>query len=209
MYALYYSPGAASLVVHWLLIELNQPHELRLTDIDSGAHKRADYLALNPAGRIPTLIVDGQPLHETCGLLLLLGDRHPESGFAPAPTDPRRGAYYQWMLYLANAVQSPLRLWWYPGDIDDTHADEIREGTRRRVESAWDRLDAHLAANGPYLLGERLSAADFYLVMLMRWTRNMPRPAHDWPHLAALAQALKARPSFKTLYEREGLTDWA
>ena len=54
-----------------------------------------------------------------------------------------------------------------------------------------------------------VSAADFYLVMLMRWSRNMPKPATDWPHLAALAQRLKSRPSFKLLYEREGLSEWA
>ena len=43
----------------------------------------------------------------------------------------------------------------------------------------------------------------------MRWSRNMPKPASEWPHLAALAQRLKARPSFTTLYAREGLTEWA
>src|SRR3546814_1352195 len=52
------------------------------------------------------------------------------------------------------------------------------------------RLDAHLAAHGPHLLGERLSAADFYLVMLMRWSRGMPKPAHEWTHLGALAQQI-------------------
>ncbi|RDZ28263.1 glutathione S-transferase family protein [Lysobacter silvisoli] len=209
MYALYYSPGAASLVVHWLLIELDAPHELRLTDIASGAHKTPEYLALNPEGRIPTLVVDDEPLCETAALLLLLGDRHPESGFAPAPTDPRRGAYYQWMLYLANAVQSPLRLWWYPSDLGAADPEAVRAAVRERVESAWQRIDAHLAAHGPYLLGEGPGIVDFYLTMLMRWTRNMPRPGHDWPHLAELARRMKARPSFRTLYEREGLTEWA
>jgi glutathione S-transferase len=80
---------------------------------------------------------------------------------------------------------------------------------RPRIEAAWDRLDAHLGAHGPYLLGDHVSAADFYLAMLMRWSRNMPQPATTWPHLAALAQRMKARPSFNTLYEREGLTEWA
>jgi glutathione S-transferase len=210
MYSLYYSPGAASLVVHWLLIEFDAPHELRLVDTQARQHKSDDYLALNPNGLVPTLVADGKPLYEAAALVLHLADRHADSGLAPALDSPLRGPYLQWMLNLANTVQSPMRLWWYPGDIiGDDQVDEVREGTRRRVEAAWDRLDAHLAANGPYLLGERLSAADFYLAMLMRWTRNMPRPGHDWPHLAALAQALKARPSFKTLYEREGLTDWA
>ena len=210
MYSLYYAPGAASLVVHWLLIELGAPHELRLVDTQARQHKSAQYLALNPNGVVPTLIDDdGKPLYEAAALVLHLADRHAQSGLAPALDDARRGEYLQWILNLANTLQSPLRLWWYPQDIDEAQADTVKDGARRRIEATWDRLDAHLAAQGPYLLGERVSAADFYLTMLMRWTRNMPRPGHEWPHLAALAQRMKARPSFKTLYEREGLTEWA
>jgi glutathione S-transferase len=59
------------------------------------------------------------------------------------------------------------------------------------------------------VLGEAASVADFYLTMLMRWSRGMPKPATDWPALAALAQRMTARPSFATLYEREGLSEWA
>ncbi|MBF6024662.1 glutathione S-transferase family protein [Lysobacter niastensis] len=209
MYCLYYSPGAASFVVHWLLIELGVPHELRLVDTASKQHKSAEYLSLNPNGVVPTLVDGGKPLYETAALVMHLADRHADAGLAPAADDTRRGEYLQWMLNIANTVQSPLRLWWYPQDIDAEHAEAVKHGVGQRIEAAWDRLDAHLAANGPYLLGERMSAADFYLTMLMRWTRNMPRPALQWPHLAALAQRMKARPSFKTLYEREGLTEWA
>ena len=71
------------------------------------------------------------------------------------------------------------------------------------------RIDAHQQAHGPYLLGDAPCVADFYLVMLMRWSRNSPSPATDAPQLAALAQRMKARPAFKTLYEREGLSEWA
>ncbi|HEY0506028.1 MAG TPA: glutathione S-transferase family protein [Lysobacter sp.] len=209
MYRLYYSPGAASLVVHWLLIELAVPHELHLVDTATKQQKSPEYLALNPNGVVPTLVDHGQPLYEAAALVLHLADRHAEAGLAPVGGDAQRGQYLQWMLNIANTLQSPLRLWWYPQDIDGERPEAVQDGARRRIEAAWDRFDAHLAANGPYLLGERLSAADFYLTMLMRWTRNMPRPGHDWPHLAALAQRLKARPSFRTLYESEGLTEWA
>jgi glutathione S-transferase len=78
-----------------------------------------------------------------------------------------------------------------------------------RISAAWERLDAHLGKNGPYLLGERVSAADFYLTMMMRWSRNVPKPPTEWPQLASHAQRMKQRPSFKRLYEREGLTEWA
>ena len=57
MHTLYYSPGAASMVVHWLLIELGVPHELQLVDTSTGAQKAPEYLALNPNGVLPTLVV--------------------------------------------------------------------------------------------------------------------------------------------------------
>ncbi|MEO6264284.1 MAG: glutathione S-transferase family protein [Luteimonas sp.] len=210
MYQLYYAPGAASMLVHWLLLELDVPHELQLVDTAAGAQKRPEYLALNPNGVVPTLVVDGKPRFEAAALAMTLADRHPQAGLAPALDDPRRVEYHQWMFHLANAVQPLFRLWWYPHEAAGAeHADAAREHVRPRIEAAWDRIDAHLAAHGPYLLGQTLSAADFYMTMLMRWSRNMPRPATDWPHLVALVQRMKARPSFAALYESEGLTEWA
>ena len=69
MYSLYYAPGAASLLVHWLLIELGVPHELRLVDTKAGQQKSPEYLALNPNGVVPTLIDEnGQPRFECYAL---------------------------------------------------------------------------------------------------------------------------------------------
>lgn len=210
MDTLYYAPGAASLVVHWLLLELDAPPELRLVDTKAGQQKSAEYLALNPNGVVPTLVMDGMPRFEAAALLVTLADRDPQRRFAPAPEDPQRADFNQWMFHLANAVQPLFRIWWYPHEpAGEAQSETVRELVIPRISAAWDRLDAHLAKHGPYLLGERLSAADFYLVMLMRWARGMPRPATDWPHLDALARRLKARPSFQRLYEREGLTEWA
>jgi glutathione S-transferase len=90
MYSLYYAPGAASMVVHWLLIELGVPHELRLVDTKSGQQKSAEYLALNPNGVVPTLIDEGVPRFECAALAMLLADRHPQAGFAPAADSPLR-----------------------------------------------------------------------------------------------------------------------
>lgn len=209
MYSLYYSPGAASMVVHWLLIDLDVPHELQLVDTTTGAQKRPEYLALNPNAVVPTLQVDGEPMFEAAAMLLHLADTHADAGLAPLPGDPQRRAYYQWMLHMANAVQPLFRIWWYPAEVGgEENIATVHALVRPRIEAAWDRLDKHLGAHGPFLLGERASVADFYLTMLMRWSRNMPRPATDWPHLHALAQRMKARPSFKTLYAREGLDEW-
>lgn len=210
MHVLYYAPGSASLLVHWLLIELQVPHELRRLDLEARDQKQAGYLALNPAGVVPTLVVDGKPMTEAAAIASWLAERHPGAALAPAPGEPDRAAYLQWMFHLANAVQPALRLWWYPHEAaGEAHGDEARDAASARLEAAWERIDAHLATRGPCLLGQRECVADFYLTMLMRWSRHMPRPAHAWPALGALASRLKARPSFRELHSREGLEEWA
>ena len=210
MAILYYSPGAASLLVHWLLIELRVPHELRLVDFASKQQKAPDYLALNPSGVVPTLVLDDRPMTEAAAIALHLAEAHPDAKLVPAHGDPARRDCLQWMFHLAQAVQSLFRIWWYPHEVGgEAGADAARARVEPRIEAAWDRIDAHLAANGPYLLGAAPCVADFYLTMLMRWSRNMPRPATEWPHLAALAARMKARSSFKALYAAEGLEEWA
>ena len=210
MYTLYYAPGSANLLVHLALLEIGAPHTLQRVDLDAGQQRSAAYLALNPNGVVPTLVIDGKPQYEAAALAMLLAERHPQARLAPAFDDPRRADYLQWMFNLANMVQPLFRQWWYPGEpAGEANADTVRVHCAPRIEAQWQRIDEHLAAHGPWLLGDGLSVADFYLAMLMRWSRNMPKPATEWPHLAALAQRLKARPSFKALYEREGLTEWA
>ena len=209
MDVLYYAPGAASLLVHWLLIEVDAPYELRLVDTAARQQKTPGYLALNPNGVVPTLVIDGKPRYEAAALAMLLADRHPRAGLAPAFDAPQRADYVQWMFNLANMVQPLFRQWWYPGEpAGEANADALRAHCAPRIEAQWQRIDDHLAAHGPYLLGKDISAADFYLTMLMRWSRNMPKPATDWPHLAALAKSMKARPSFARLYAEEGLEEW-
>ena len=207
MYTLHYSPSSASMVVHLMLLELGVPH--RLERVDTSQPRTAAYLALNPLGQVPTLIVDGRPLAETSALLMLLAERHPEAGLAPPPGDPQRGEYLQWMVLLSNQLMATFRFWFYPGDLGlPEHTPQSRAALQARIEGVFARLDAHLAARGPYLLGEQPSVADLLLTMLMRWSRRMPRTALDWPALARLAHLVRARPAWKTLYEREELTEW-
>jgi glutathione S-transferase len=210
MYTLYYAPGAASLVVHWLLIDLDLPHQLVKLDIAAREHKTPAYLALNPSGVVPTLLIDDKPMCEAAAMAVLLAEAKPESGLIPPPGSAKRGELLQWMFHLANTLQPPFRLWWYPSEAaGEDHAEDGKATAEARIHAVFANLDAHLAKNGPYLLGESASVADFMLVMLMRWSRNMPKTALDYPALANLATLMKARPSWKTLYESEGLTEWA
>jgi glutathione S-transferase len=209
MYQLYYSPSTASLAVHWMLIEIGAPFELVLTDIETGANRTPDYLKLNPSGVVPTLIVDGAPVLESAAILMLLAERHADKGLAPAAGTPERAAYFQWMVYLANALLPSFRAWYYPHEpAGEANAEAAQAAARARVEAVWDRVDAQLAVKGPYMLGERLSAVDFLTTMLMRWSRNLPRQATAWPNIARYLSRMRAMPSLREVHAREGLTDW-
>ena len=206
-YLLFYSPGTASLAVHWMLIELGVPFEAETIDIK--AERSAAYLALNPAGRVPTLVVDGAPVSESAALLMLLAERHPEGGFAPAVGAPGRAAWMEAMLLLANGLSPAMRDWFYADkDGDPVGAEAVQALARRRIEGMFERLDGMLADGRPYLLGEAVTTADFLATMLMRWSRNMARPATSWPHLEAYVTRMRARPAFAEVCRREGLTEW-
>jgi glutathione S-transferase len=208
-YTLYYSPGSASLAVHWMLLELGVEFEAKLVSIDAGQQRSPEYLRINPTGRVPTLSVDGKPYGESASLLMLLAERHPGKSFAPAPGAPTRAEWLETMIFLANTLLPAMRDWFYAGtDGDPEGADAVSALARRRIEGAWDRLDARMADGRTYLLGGELSTADFLGTMLMRWSRNMPRPATTWKHLAPYIQRMRSRPAFIEVNRREGLTDW-
>jgi glutathione S-transferase len=209
MYTLYYSPGTASMVVHLALLEIGAPHELRLVDFDADAQHDPGYLKLNPRGVVPTLVIDGSAYFESAALLMVLAERHPEAKLAPAPGTPERAAWYQWIVFLSNTLMATYRLWFYPPELGSAeHAPQARAAIQHKIEGVWDQLDAQLAAHGPYLLGADFSGADLLLTMLMRWSRNMPRPVDQWPALKHLADLVRARPSWQKLYEIEGLGQW-
>jgi glutathione S-transferase len=209
VYTLYYSPGSASMVVHLALLEIGAPHRLEKVDFDKDAQHSAEYLRLNPRGQVPTLVIGGKPYFESAALLMILAERHPEARLAPPPGSALRADWYQWIAFFTNAFGPVYRYWFYPPDLgSDEHPPTIREALRRKIEESWALVDTHLAANGPYMLGAEFSGVDLLALMYMRWSRNMPRPATEWPALRKFADLMRARPSWARLYEIEGLTEW-
>jgi glutathione S-transferase len=207
-YTLYYAPGTASLAVHWALVALGVPFDTHRLSLDAGDQRAPAYLALNPAGRVPTLVVDGQPVAESAAILMLLAERHPDAGLAPPPGSPERAKWLETVVFIANGLQPAFRDWFYADkDGDPADAEAVRALARRRIEAAWERLDAQLAER-EYLFGEGPGAADYLTAMHMRWSRNMPRPATDWPRLAALAARMAALPTYAELVGREAITPW-
>jgi len=209
MYTLYYGKGAASLAIHAALKEIGVPYELAEVDLDAGQQRSPEYLRLNPRGKVPTLIIDGQPFHESAALMLMLAERHPHSNLAPPAGSLARAEWYELVVTLSNDLGNNFRLWFYPTEISGANGDQaVRAAIQQRIESMWATLDARLAHNGPYLLGETFSGVDLMLTMYMRWSRNMPRPATAWPALQKYADMMRARPSWRHITEVEALTGW-
>jgi len=191
-----------------MLNELGAPHKLVLVDFESKEQKSDAYVKLNPAGRVPTLLVDGVPRTECAALLMLLAERHPQSGFAPPPATNERAECVQWMFYFATTLQPPFRAWFYPHEpAGEAHIEIVKQQARRQIEPIWERIDAQLAGK-QFFVGGKLSAVDFFATMLMRWSRNMPKPATAWPNIAAYVQRMRAMPSYVQTHRAEGLTDW-
>ena len=208
-YLLYYAPGAASFAVHWMLIELGAEFRTERLDLAAGDQRLSAYLRVNPAGRVPTLVVDGEAYTESAALLMLLAERHPAAGLAPTLDDARRARWFETMVFLTNTLSSAMRDWFYADkDGDPADADGVRRLARRRIEGVWDRLDGMLSDSRRHLLGDAMTTADLLATMLMRWSRNMPRPATTWAHIAPYVTRMRARPAFLELCRREELTEW-
>lgn len=211
MIELHYFPGNASATPHILLEELGVPFALRLVDRTQGAHKHPDYLRLNPNGLIPVLVDGELVLYETAAIVLHLVDTHAAAGLAPAPGSTERAEFYKWLVWLTNTLQAMLIHYFYPERMvdegDAAAAAQVKRAAERHVGRMLGQLDAQFASHGgPWLLGERYSAADVHAFLLCRWTRGFAsRPARDWPHLAPFLQRMLARPAVQRAFATEQL----
>ncbi len=206
MYKLYYQPGTASFVVHWLLIELEIPHELELIDFSCNQQKSTEYLKINPAGVVPTLLINNNYISEFAGICMYIIDKHAPGVLAPVANHADRAAYNQWMFYVSNTIQPTFRNWFYAEEFGTPEL--TKNITQKKLEAIFTRCDLQMNDGRPYFLGDQLTAVDFLITMIMRWSRNMPKPADQWPNLGQLAAKMKQMDSFKTLNHQEGLTDW-
>lgn len=206
MYELYYYPGNASMLPHMALREAGVPFELHLVDRAQDAQNSPDYLRLNPNGRIPVLVQDDLVLFETAAITMHLADQHPELGLAPPPGTPERAQFYKWMIHLTNTPQAEFRAWFYPEQhvADRAAADSVKQASGERLGRMFDVIADQLG-DGPWLLGERFSAADLFLLMLVRWGRAMPRPPRQLPQLGRHAERVLARPAVQDTFAAEGV----
>ena len=209
---LYHAPSTAAMAPHIVLVELGVPFTLVPVDTAAQAHKRPDYLKLNPNGTVPVLVDGALVLYESAAICLHLADAHPAARLAPPLGTPARAQFYKWLMWLTNTLQATLMAYFYPerwaaeGNADGVA--QVKARAAERVGALLDQLDAELARHGqPWLLGTDYGVVDIYALMLCRWTRNFARPARDLPALGPYLQRVLARPAVQAVFEREGLTD--
>ncbi len=203
---LYYYPGNASLLPHMMLREAGAPVELRLVDRANHEQKSAEYLRLNPNGRIPVLIDGDLVLFETAAIALYLADKHVSARLAPPVGTAARAQFYKWMVHLTNTPQHEYRAWFYPHQhtADPAAIPAVKQAAGQRLERMFDRIATQLDGRD-WLLDWGFSAADLFLLMLLRWGREMPRPPRDVPVLGAHAARVLARPAVQATFAAEGI----
>jgi glutathione S-transferase len=111
-------------------------------------------------------------------------------------------------MYLTNTVQTEMLFYFYPQRLSDneTMAAQVKAHAEQRVAAMFDIIEAELAGHaGPYLLGERYSIVDPYLLMLARWTRMMQQPARDRHNVGRFLTIMAARPAVQRAFAAEGI----
>jgi glutathione S-transferase len=194
-YKLYGRVNAGSLAPQILLEEIGAPYEIiwfTKTPADLEALRR-----IHPAGRVPVLgLPDGTVVAESAAILVHLTHAHREADLAPAAGTAAHARFLQWMVFLsANLYEAALR--YYYAERYSAAGEAAAAGIRAQALADYagylERVHDELS---PYVLGDRLSAADPYLHMLAGWYPEEVRPlASRLPKLARHAELMRGRPA--------------
>ncbi|MGR5063256.1 glutathione S-transferase family protein [Photobacterium sp. DNB22_13_2] len=206
MYQLYYYPNNASLAPHFLLHHMGLSYKLLLVDKKANSQKSPEYLKLNPAGRIPTLIDNGMVLFESPAICIHLCEQHPEYDLIPKLGSNDRPLFFQWLTYLNNTLQAELMVRYYPHrhTNDESTIANVVAAQDDRIADALAVIDKQLAGK-TYLLGEKITACDFFLFMLAEWSLPIKKSPLQFVHLAAYLKRLSQHPTIKAVCEIEGI----
>ena len=204
MYQLYYYPNNASLAPHMVLKHLGLDYELILVNKNSNQQKSPEYLALNPTGRIPTLVDDGQAIFESAAICIHLCEQHGNNRLIPTEPAIDRARFFQWLTYLNNTLQAALMAYYYPHRytmIADSIPD-VRQSQELQIAQILGVIDTQLAKHD-YLLGDDISACDFFLFMLCEWSLPIEQSPMTFTNLAPYLTRLAAHPTIKSVCQTE------
>lgn len=184
------NPMSRGQIVHWMLEELGEPYETVWLEWGPNGHKSADYLKINPMGKVPAVRHDGRIVTECAAICLYLADVFPNAKLKPAAD--KLADYYRWTLFVAgpveHAVTSKAMGWAVPPDR------EAMAGFGN-FDATIDALDGMLKTRD-YVCGDAFTAADVYVGSAVAWGLQFgtvpKRPAFE-----TYAARLEARPAYK------------
>jgi glutathione S-transferase len=184
MLKLYFAPGSSSMAPHIAFHEIGVPFESQPLSFHRKQNRDPAYLAINPEGKVPTLVIDDRPLTEVAGILFYLARRFPAAGLLPADDVEAEAQVVSWMSFIAATVH-PAR----------------RQGlahSRSVFALAEQRLGRRDWAVGRY------SIADIHLFRLFwRFHGSLDASPAEFPHLSAHYQRMMARPAVQKTIEIE------
>jgi glutathione S-transferase len=183
MLTLYFAPGSSSMAAHIALHEIGVAFEGKPMSFKKDDMRSPDYLALNPEGKVPTLVIDGRPLTEVAAILFYLARRFPEAGLLPRDDNEADAQALSWMSFAASTLHPARR-----HGLD--HAKEVWGIADRRLGNGW-ALDHY-------------SIADIHLFRLYWRLANSLKPAPEtFPNLTAHYARMMARPAVQRTIEIE------
>jgi glutathione S-transferase len=203
---LYYAPGACSFASHIALEESGLPYETQKLDLAAGDQRKPEYLKLNPRGRVPTLVVDGDILTENVGILTYVGGGYPKAGLWPKKTWDQAKIVSS-MAWLSNSVHPTyghlIRASRY---ADDAAAqDAIKAKAKQMYFDYLKEIDGLLAGR-KWAIADHFTVLDGYLLVFYRWGNRQQMPVKDLRNYTALMDKVLARPAVKKVMDDEGIT---
>jgi glutathione S-transferase len=206
MLTFYTNPMSRGRIVRWMLEEVGQPYETVLLDY-ADSMKAPDYLAINPMGKVPTIKHNETVVTEGAAICAYLADAFPDADLAPPPGSEKRGPYYRWLFFAAGPVEAAVT-----GKALGLLAppDKARMAGYGSFEATIDTLETAISGPGPYICGDRFTAADVYVGSQIGWGMQFgtieKRPAFEdyFGCLVARPAAVRAREIDDALTPKQG-----
>lgn len=208
MLKLYFAPGACSFVPHAALETIKaatgEDFEPLLVKLHKGEQSSPEYLALNPNGQVPVLIVEGKPLTQIVAIADYLDRRYPEAGLLPAEPWQRTEAMscFAWM---NNSVHPTFTHVFLPQKFSDSEAAqaEIKRYNIGLFRAHLERIQGLLARAAPFMFGAKPSFLDFYTLVFLRWGGMAGIDPDSLPAYKAFVERLAVLPPVAAALARE------
>jgi GST-like protein len=198
----YEAPMSSATPVACALAELGVPHDRVRLDLKKGDQRKPEFLALNPNGKVPTLVVDGTPMFEALAIMMWLGDRYGVAkGLWPAADAPARLQAMSWSTWAYVTYGALVRGLTYAAHpmVDASMHNAAQEATiRRELGRLLDLLEARLASQA-YLLGDDFSLTDLIVASVLGYGAMVGASVDAHPVVKAWMGRCQARPSFRSV----------